>query len=250
MSGEPANKPASGSNQIPVKWIVFGVVVISFMLIFKGELGGLLERTSDLKIGASGLEIKAEVKTVETPIGKTEVSVVPVARSAQASTGVQNTTYTNTSLGFQISWPENINWRADEDFGNQFVQSMGFPDTVKIPITIFSNHVVDGVTPNINVTVERIPQMSIADYVAANEANYAAMGIEVVSSSVDPETSGGVIVAMNYMFGTPMYQFQKIAMANGYAYIVTATQVPKGDTLTQGLRSDLASIINSFRVLQ
>lgn len=85
---------------------------------------------------------------------------------------------------------------------------------------------------------------------AYTESNYASVGIEVVSSSVDTETNGGVIVSMNYMFGAPLYQFQKFAMANGYAYVVTATQVPKGDYLTLGLKQDLASIINSFRVIQ
>ena len=79
---------------------------------------------------------------------------------------------------------------------------------------------------------------------------YATVGIEVVSSSIDPKTNGGVIVTMNNMFGAPLYQFQKIAIANGYAYVVTATQVPKGDYLTLGLKQDLASIINSFRIIQ
>ena len=250
MPGEPTNQSAPRNTQFPVKWIVLGVVAISFMLIFKSELGGLLERTSDVKITPSGFEIKAEVKSVETPIGPTQVSVVPVARAPQVKTGVQNSTYTNAELGFQISWPNNVDWRADEEFGRHFVQSMGLGDTVKLPIAIFSNHVVDGVTPNINVTVEQVGPMSIEDYIVAVETNAAAMGVDIVSSSVDPETNGGVIVAMNYMFGAPMYQFQKIAMTNGKAYTVTATQVPKGDTLTQGLRSDLASIINSFRVIQ
>lgn len=249
MSGESANQPVSTGKTFPVKWIVLGVVAIAFMLIFKSELGGLLERTEEFKITPTGgLEIKT--KTVETPIGETEVSVVPVAPAPQARTGIQNSTYINTEFGFQISWPNNVDWRADENFGRTMLESMGFPPSVEIPITIFSNNVVDGITPNINVTVERIGQMSIGEYMAATEQNYAMMDVEIVSSSVDPATDGGVVVAMNYMFGEPLYQFQKIAIANGYAYIITATQVPKGDTLTQGLKQDLASIINSFRVIR
>lgn len=250
MPGESNKEPASQGNQLPVKWIVLGVIAISFMLIFKSELGGLLERTSDLKISASGLEIKAEPKSVDTPIGPTQVSVVPVARAPQVKTGIQNSTYTSVESGFQISWPNNTDWRADEAFGVNVVQSMGLGDTVKIPITIFSTHMIESVTPNINVAVEQAGQMSIEDYMVAAEANVEAMGVEIVSSSIDEETNGAIIVAMNYMYGAPVYQFQKIAITNGKAYIVTATQVPKGDTLTQGLRSDLASIINSFRVIQ
>lgn len=250
MPEESAKQSDGRATQLPVKWIVLGVVFISFMLIFKSELGGLLDRTSDLKITTSGVEIKAEVKTFETPIGRTEVSVVPVLSSPQAVTGVKNTTYVNTEYAFQISWPNNTDWRADEKFGAQMLENMGFPESVAAPIAVFSNNMVDGIAPNINVTVERVGQVSIEDYMAYTESNYASVGIEVVSSSVDTETNGGVIVSMNYMFGAPLYQFQKFAMANGYAYVVTATQVPKGDYLTLGLKQDLASIINSFRVIQ
>ncbi len=250
MSGEPAKQSEGRTTQFPVKWLVFGVVAISFMLIFKIELGGLLDRTSDVKITRSGLEIKAEVKTFETPIGRTEVSVVPVLSTPQAVTGVQNTTYVNTEYGFQISWPNNKAWRPDENFGAQMLESVGVSGSVEAPIAIFSTNIVDGVAPNINVMVESVGQISIADYMAYTKSNYAMLGIEVISSSVDSETNGGVIVTMNYMFGAPLYQFQKFAIANGYAYVVTATQVPKGDYLTLGLKQDLASIINSFRLIQ
>jgi len=250
MSEESAKQSDNRATQLPVKWLVIGAVAISFMLIFKSELGGLLDRTSDVKITASGVQIKAEVKTFETPIGQTEVSVVPVLSTPQTVTGVKNTTYVNTEYAFQISWPNNTDWRADEKFGEQMLESMGSPESVAVPIAIFSKNMVDGITPNINVVVESVGQISIEEYMTYTESNYAAVGIEVVSSSVDPETNGGVIVSLNYMFGAPLYQFQKVAIANGYAYVVTATQVPKGDYLTLGLKQDLTSIINSFRVIQ
>ena len=156
MSEDSANQPVSRSTQLPVKWIVFGVVAISFMLIFKNELGGLLERTSDVQITTEGVKIKAEVKTVETPIGKTEVSVVPVTPTPQTKTGIQNTTYTNIKYGFQISWPNNQDWTADEEMGRQFVQNMGMPATLDVPIVILSNGVVDNFRPNVNVVVEKV----------------------------------------------------------------------------------------------
>ncbi len=249
MSENSTNQPPSGNSSFPVKWIVVGVVIISFMLIFKGELGGLMERTSDLKISATGLEIKAVVKTVETPIGLTEVSVVPVARTPGERTGIQNTTYTNTKHDFQISWPNNEDWAADEVVGRQMMQDMGVPNTVDIPIFILSKHPIDDFTPNVNVVVEQVGHISIEEYVALNEENLVAAGWEVISSDVDPVTNGGVIVVMNYAFGAPIYQFQRYAMGNGKAYVITASQVPEGD-LSQGLKDDLASIINSFRVIQ
>ena len=60
-----------------------------------------------------------------------------------------------------------------------------------------------------------------------------------------------MIVLINNMYGSgnEIYQFQRYAMGNGNAYVVTASQVPQGD-LSQGLKDDLASIINSFRVIQ
>lgn len=245
MSEDSSKSPSPRATQLPVKWIVFGVVIIAFMLIFKAELGGLLERTTDLKITASGVEIK----TLDTPIGQTQVSVVPVEPTPQATTGIQNTTYTDTEHGFKISWPNNQEWTADLDIGRQFARNMAMPATVDIPIAIISNEVVDNFRPNVNVVVEKVGQMGIEEYIALSEQNLLAQGWEVLSSSVDAKTNGGVIVLMNNMFGNELYQFQRYAMGNGKAYVVTASQVPQGD-LTQGLKDDLASIINSFRVIK
>jgi len=47
--------------------------------------------------------------------------------------------------------------------------------------------------------VERVSQISTEDYILMGEGNAAAMGIEIVSSSLDSETNGGVIAAINYM---------------------------------------------------
>lgn len=251
MSEQSTNQPPSGNTSIPVKWIVVGIVIIAFMLIFKGELGGLLERTSDIKISATGLEIKAEVKTVETPIGQTEVSVVPIARTPQATTGIKDTTYVNTKYDFQISWPNNQDWTADEELGRQFAQNMGMPATIDIPIVILSNNLIDDFRPNVNVVVENVGQMQIEEYVSLTKQNLLQQGWDVLSTSVDPETNGGVIVLINNMLGAgnELYQFQRYAMGNGNAYIITASQVPQAD-LSQGLKDDLASIINSFRLIQ
>lgn len=247
---EESSKPGTArGTQLPVKWIVVGVVVIAFMLIFKAELGGLLERTSDVKITASGVEIKAQVKTVETPIGQTEVSVVTTSPATPPVTGIRETTYSNSRYGFQISWPDNRNWTPDEAFGPRFIAEMGMPDTVALPIAIFANSVVDDFRPGVNVVVEKVGQMSIEQYLAISEQNLRQQGWTVLSSSVDPETRGGVIVFINHMLGRDIYQFQRYAMGNnGLAYVITASQVPEAG-LTQGLKDDLASIINSFRLI-
>jgi len=245
MSEDSAKPSTPRLAQLPVKWIMLGVVIITFMLIFKTELGGLLERTSDLKISATGVEIK----TLDTPIGQTQVSVVPVAPTPQATTGVQNTTYTNTEYGFQISWPNNRDWTPDETIGRQFLGNMNMPATVDIPFAVISNNIVDNFRPNVNVVVEKVGQMPIQQYLSLSEQSLRQQGWKVLSSSVDPRTNGGVIVLINNMFGQDLYQFQRYAMGNGNAYVVTASQVPQGD-LSQGLKDDLASIINSFRVIQ
>lgn len=245
MSEQPAKDTASRGPQLPVKWIVIGVVIIAFMLIFKSELGGLLERTTDVKITTSGVEIK----TLDTPIGQTQVSVVPVSPEPQATTGIRNTTYTDTQYGFQISWPNNREWTADQDIGRQLLGNMALPATVDIPIAIISNNVVDNFRPNVNVVVEKVGQMGIEEYIELSKQTLRAQGWQLLSSSVDSATNGGVIVLINNSFGQDLYQFQRYAMGNGNAYVVTASQVPQGD-LTQGLKDDLSSIINSFRVIK
>jgi len=249
MPDNSEDKPASGAAKLPVKWIVLGVVAIAFMLIFRSQLGGLLERTSDLKITTEGVVLKAEVKTVETPLGKTEVSAVPVVKTPQTITGVRGTTYVDMERGFQISWPNDRDWTADQNVGKQLLRQMGAPATVDIPIAILSNTLVDNFRPNVNVVVEKVGQTSIQDYVALNKQNLVAQGWEVLSASVDPETRGGVIVLISNMSGTKLYQFQRYAVNNGNAYVVTASQIPQSN-LNQGLKQDLADIINSFRIIQ
>ena len=249
MTDNSDEKSAPGTAKLPVKTIVVAVVVIAFMVIFKRELGGLLERTSDFKISAEGVVIKAVVKTVETPIGTTEVSVVPLAKSPQSSTGVHGTTYVNTEYAFQISWPNAKDWTPDEALGAQLHKKLGLPATVDIPIVILSNTPIDRFRPNINVVVEKVGDMSIQDYMAATKDSLVAQGWEVLSTSVDPKTRGGVIVFINNTGGERIYQFQRIAMNKGNAYVITASQVPKAD-LSQGLKQGLGDIVNSFRVIQ
>jgi hypothetical protein len=249
MAKKSDDKPASGAAKFPVKWIVLGVLALAFMLLFRRELGGLLERTSDLKITSEGVVIKAEVKTVETPLGKTEVSAVPVARTPQTVTGVHDTTYVDMERGFQISWPNNRDWTADQNVGKQLLRQMGAPATVDIPIAILSNTLADNFRPNVNVVVEKVGQTTIQNYVALNKQNLVGQGWEVLSSSVDAETRGGVIVLISDMSGTKLYQFQRYAVNNGNAYVITASQIPQSN-LNQGLKQDLADIINSFRIIQ
>jgi len=45
---------------------------------------------------------------------------------------------------------------------------------------------------------------------AYTKSNYAMLGIEVVSSSIDPDTNGGVVVAMNDMFGVLFISFRRL----------------------------------------
>jgi predicted lipoprotein with Yx(FWY)xxD motif len=246
---QPGNdsKSRSGLSPATVKWMVVGVIAIAFMVIFQSQLGRLLDRVSDVELSADGIKIK----TVDTPIGKAEVSVVPVTLSSPVSDGIQGTTYTSNLNKFQISWPNASEWTADLEWGQNFISSMGFPATIKMPIVIMYNEIIGTTRPNVNVVVEKIGSMDVQDYINASTQTLASQGWKVVSSTVDESTQGGFLVLNTVdASGATLYQFQRVAVAHGNAYNITATQLPPENALNQRMKDELSSIVNSFRIIQ
>ena len=72
---------------------------------------------------------------------------------------------------------------------------------------------------------------------------------EIISSGVDESTQGGFLVFYNPSYGNKIYQFQRIAIDSGRAYVVTASQLPPDDQLSQQTREELRKILNSFRLI-
>lgn len=245
-SGNEA-KGRSFLSAAATKWMVVGVIAVAFMVIFQSQLGRLLDRVSDVEVSSSGIKIK----TVDTPIGKAEVSVVPVRYSSPVRDGIQGTTFTSNQFKFQISWPNKNDWTGDEAWGPVFLQNMGFPPTVKAPIMITYNQVIGNTTPNVNVIVEKIGNMDIQSYLDLSNQGIVSVGGQVISSTVDEQTQGGfTVLKSTNAFGELVYQFQRTAIANGNAYIITATQIPPDNQFSQQMKNELNSIVNSFRIIE
>jgi hypothetical protein len=241
---EKVNKDGSSSAGV-TKWIVFGVISLVFLFLFRSELGQLLGRVSEVKITKEGVELK----TAETPLGNTVFSNVLFKPGSTPSAGVHGATFVSQRSNFEISWPDNVNWTASEEMGRDFARQLGLPSTVDIPIVIRKNEAVANFQANVNVVVEQINSMTIQEYMNRSVATMSQMGWQILSTNVDESTQGGLIVLLNTMNGNQIYQFQRYAIAAGRAYIITASQLPPDNLLTQQLRDDLRSILNSFRVI-
>ena len=62
-------------------------------------------------------------------------------------------------------------------------------------------------------------------------------------------TQGGLLVFLNTSGGNKLYQFQRIAIASDKAYVITASQLPPDNLLSQHVRDELRGILNSFRLI-
>lgn len=227
------------------KWVVFGVVAITALFLFKGEIGRFLERAENIEISSDGLKIK----TTQTLLGKAEVSSVNVKASEVIGEGIQGNTYVSHQHKFQIAWPSNGDWSASDTAGKSIMQQLGMPPTVDVPLVIMKNEMVGNFRPNVNVVVETIGSMSASDYISMNIQALQQQGWQILTKDIDEATQGGFISFYNTSFGSKVYQFQRLAIASGKAYVITASQLPLDDFLSQQLREELLSILNSFRVI-
>jgi len=247
--GKEGNKTNGRSSAGVIKWIVLGIVALTFMFLFRGPLTQFLHRATDIEITKQGVKIK----TLQTPLGETEVSVSNVSKQTNysLSEGIQGNNYINQHYKFRISWPDNINWNASESLGKSLHNQLGLPPTIEIPIVITKNEIVGNFSPNINVVVESVgSNMTIDKYLDLNIQQMKQMGWTILSSSIDETTQGGLLVFLNNSYVDTLYQFQRIAIVSGRAYVVTASQLPPKNLLSQRLRSDLNNILNSFQLIQ
>lgn len=193
-----------------------------------------------------------EVKTVATPIGETEISRVLISKHKGLEEGIHGSRYVDIEHGFEIRWPEGESWLADEQLGRASVQNLGLtlPPTVDIPVAVVYRQTIGGFRPNVNVVVEDGVMVPARQYIEASVQAMRQQGWTVLSSSVDQATDGGFVVYANHLFGTTIYQFARIALHSGRAFVVTASQLPPDDKLSQQLRKEMRSILNSFRVIE
>jgi hypothetical protein len=238
------NEENATSSAGIAKWVVLGIASLTFMVLFRAQLGGLLERLSGIEFEPSSKAVK--IKFLDTPLGKTEVSTVKT--SSDQIGGIHGSTYTSRQYSFQISWPSGGNWQASDSYGRTLHQQLGLPPTLEIPVVIMKNELVGNFRPNVNVVVETIGNMSLRQYMDLSIQSMQQMGWTILSSSIDEATQGGLLVFMNKSFGDGVYQFQRHAVAFGRAYVVTASQLPPTNLISEQLQEELRGILNSFRL--
>ncbi|MEW5988237.1 MAG: hypothetical protein AB1791_16535 [Chloroflexota bacterium] len=226
------------------------VMVLALFILFRRPIAAFLpelsKRLTKAEFGEAKFEF-TEIKTVDTPVGKANVSAVRARASHTPFDGFY-CTYLSRPHSFQVSWPSH-SWSASVEKGRAFHQQSGFPPTLTIPLFIERDEAVGEFRPNVNVILESIGALSITEYMAQSRQAMQQMGWIVLSSSVDETTQGGVLVYLNTSFGTKLYQFARIILSAGVAYVVTASQLPPDDLLGQQLREELVNILNSFQVV-
>ena len=237
-------KSAADKTTGVVRWVVIGVLGLAFMLLFRAPITEFLGRASSVKISKEGVEIKS----ADTPLGKTQVSMVE--GPAPQQNGIQGTTYVSQQYKFKISWPDNVHWSASETWGEQLRQRLAMPPTVHMPIAIVQAGATGSFAPNVNVVVEEVGFLTIQQYTESARTGLLQQGWAVRSMNFDPATQSALLV-LQRDFGTgDVYQFQRIAVRDGRAYVVTASNLPPSNALTPTLRSDLNGILNSFELLR
>lgn len=226
-----------------VKWVVLGVIAITALFLFNGEIRHILERTDNIEIGV------LKIKTTQTLLGKASVSNETVKSSEVVGEGIQGSTYVNHHYNFQIAWSAGGGWSASDTMGKSLIQQYGFPPTVDMPLVIMKNEMVGNFRPNINVVVETIGSMSTRDYINRSIDELQQQGWKILTKDIDEATQGGFISLYNDRLTYKLYQFQRIVVANGKGYIITASQLPPDNSLSQQLKDELLTVLNSFRLI-
>ncbi len=228
-----------------VKWGVIGVLGLVSLVLFREPLAKLIGKASEVSITSDGVTIK----TTETPLGVAVVSRTTVAADASGPVGIIGNRFVDRKRRFEISWPPGTGWKADEDLGKRLHAMMGLTSATEVPLVIVGDSVGD-FTPSVNIVVDTVDaEMTIARYVEDCSRTMYQAGWTVLSASVDEATQGGFLSFLNNTMGKQVYQFQRIVIADGRAYVITASQLPPDRMLTRQLREELRGILNSFSLL-
>lgn len=214
---------------VPYRWIVIGVLGVTFMLVFKDELGEKIRDADKISVGLAGVSI--EKKTKETPLGTTVVSA-PTDGTARANQPAPNF---QSPIGFAINWPQDGSWSSHPDYAA----------TWGAELVIAYNRTWGAFVPNVNVTIEPT-NMKIRAWMAMSNPRMGMVGFTVTSFQIDEQTNSAVRVMRGQSFGMVSDGVQRIIIRGSRAFIATATR-PVQLTADPKLWQDLNSILNSFR---
>lgn len=244
MANEEPKKGPDWAGQ--TKWIVLGVVALVTLVLFKTEISGVIRNASDVEITTTGVKIK----TVQTVLGQAEVSNVKVKANTGQADGIQGNTFSSRQHQFQIGWTAGGGWEPSETLGPALISRTGMSATVSMPLVLLRSKAVGNFRPNVNVVVEKIGSMSAKAYFDASVLAMQQQGWQILTQDFDASTQGGFISYFNSSLGPKLYQFARLAVANGNGYVITASQLPPDDGLSDQLRAGLLQILNSFRTLE
>ncbi len=223
------------------------VVVLILLLFFRKPIGTyipqLFQRLRKMEVGSNKFEFTEPV-TTETPVGATNVSNTPLREQEVFIDGFQ-CSYANRQYHFQISWPAS-HWSPDTSIQTEL--SGKIPNS-EFPILIRRDEAVGGFTPNVNVMIQWVGVMTIRGYMELSQKQAVEHKWIIFSSQTDETTGAGLLVFLNTDNEQKVYQIARVAVANGMAYVVTASDFPVDNQLSETIRGELVSILNSFRLI-
>jgi hypothetical protein len=247
-SSSDKNKASSTDN---VKWVIIVFGIIIGLLLFKKEIGGLLERASEVKVTKDGIEIKSTI----TPVGETEITAY--SDKLIPTNGSNDTTYVNQKYGFKITWPLDNNWFASETEGDKLLGSLIEDSTqnlsslknesVHIPILITKGKNRWQNKPSVNVVVYN-SDAAIGGAMNSVLLEFVSRGWQIYLCQIDEETQSGIVVFKNPSSGD-IIQIQRVVISDDYTYVITSSNIPPGVQSNEKLKGELRNVLNSFRLI-
>lgn len=215
-----------------LKWIVIGIVGITFMFIFKDDLSNMIKRADKVKIGPGGILI---TRTIQTPLGRTIISGPPTLDTAGITP--QSLPNYQSHKGYAINWPQDGSWSEHPDLAK----------AINADLVIAYNYSQEDFTPNVNITTEPTGGMSIKQWMENTNTEIANMGLAVTDVQIDTVNNSGVRIVRGDLFGSETNMIQRIIFDQGHVYIATALR-PLNYYADPKLWQDLNKILNSFRI--
>lgn len=220
-------------NPSTVKWIVIGVISLTFMFIFKHELSNLINRTETVEITSKGV-------TLETKLGTTDVSVVHTVEDNYRNRYSENKyeVYQSANYRYAISYPKNSNWQDISYLGpywvKQFESLSGFSFAVIVPNSNgFETMATVRVYQAGNITI----QTALEGFIQA-----AGDGVVYNNHLIDNSTNSATL--QGYDSINQKYMISRVILKRGLLYDLRAI-FPSN--LSTKLQLELNEIINSFQ---
>lgn len=230
---------------VMISWPTILLVII---LIFRRHIIQLMNDLNK-RLTEANLEIskfKLSLKTTKTPIGETDVSVQETKPTKDINEGIF-CTYTSSQYKFKISWPKG--WIANIDLDQATISQFNIPPPMNIPIIITKTDRIGDFRPNINITVEDCSNITVDQYMHISTQKMKELGWKIYSSEIDENSHSGLLVYSQVGPLGRIFQFARMVLRNGLAFVVTASELPSEEQLTAQTSEELLNILNSFKLI-